>query len=65
MRGQAATGLEGHQEGDRIVHLGNPNLLGTIHHVDPNKLSVLVIWDGEEDQEASFAWANQVTKVEK
>lgn len=56
-----ATGLEGHQVGDRVSHYRDPSNEGTIHTVEENGLSVLVVWDG--DTEPDFQWSNKVIKL--
>jgi len=56
-----ATGEEGHQVGDRVVHYREPSARGTIEEVAENKLSVMVRWDDIEGLD--FQWANKVLKT--
>lgn len=56
-----ATGLEGHKVGDRVYYYREPTAVGTIHTVEENGLSVLVVWDTHS--EPDFQWSNKVIKL--
>lgn len=72
MLGTFATGGEGHEVGDRVVHVKDPSLVGTIKVVEENRLSVMVLWDREgvgpddpyEEGDLDFHWANKVVKAD-
>ena len=44
-----------------MSHYRDPSNEGTIHTVEENGLSVLVVWDG--DTEPDFQWSNKVIKL--
>lgn len=72
MLGTFATGEEGHEVGDRVVHVKDPTLVGAIKIVEENRLSVMVLWDRAgmspddpyEEGDLDFQWANKVVKVD-
>ena len=62
-----ASGEEGHQGGDRVVHYRDENLVGVIVFVDDNNLSCMVLWDGHPwwDTEWDFQWSNKLIRIPK
>lgn len=63
MNGMVSNGYENHNVGDKVSHVKDNSLTGTIIHVEENKLSVMVLWDG--DKEPDFQWSNKVVKREE
>lgn len=49
------------QPGDRCVHYRDSSLVGTVFSVDENKLSLMVLWDGDPDPD--FQWADKIEKI--
>ena len=46
--------------GDRVLHVKDPDYVGTVMVVEDNRLSVMVQWDDCDGLD--FAWANKVVK---
>jgi hypothetical protein len=48
------------QVNERVRHSRDPDLIGTVTEVEENRLSVMVLWDG--DDIPSFQWSNKVER---
>lgn len=46
--------------GERVVHYRDPDLRGAVTVVEENRLSVMVRWDGDEEDD--FQWADKVVQ---
>jgi len=61
MKFSYATSLENHAVGDRVEFYKDSGMIGSIVHVEDNKLSCMVLWDG--DNELDFQWSNKLRKI--
>lgn len=48
--------------GNRVATHREPDVLGTVSHIEENRLSVLVVWDDGEGV-PDFQWSNKVFRV--
>lgn len=53
-------GITDLEVGERVLHVKEPTLRGEVVEVEDNRLSVMVLWDG--DEEPDFQWANKVVR---
>lgn len=49
--------------GDRVTHVKDHSLLGTIRVVEENLLSVMVEWDDVPGEPYSFHWSNKIAHI--
>lgn len=47
--------------GERVCHRKDPYLTGAVTEVADNRLSVMVLWDGDDEPE--FQWAGKVVPI--
>lgn len=47
--------------GEQVCHRKDPSLSGVVTEVAENRLSVMVLWDGES--EPDFQWAGKVVRA--
>lgn len=50
--------------GDRVAYYREPDVYGTVSHIEENRLSVLVVWDDGEG-EPDFQWSDKVFKIQR